>query len=203
MRRSVVLFWTACLGCLLSAPGRAGAEFIAWKYNWSRSPDKIMADAPGASYVTLTDEKLSDASGDTDVVATNLRVVSDAPPSSPDKFTNKGYSLTMYLLDMESGQEGRMTFTGLLNGTVSRLNTSLKNTFTGLQTQELLLGAHRYTVTIGPYTPPGPPDSPKAGAIGAYAQVRVTDIQKTPEPSTLALACAALPLLGVWRKRRR
>jgi hypothetical protein len=107
------------------------------------------------------------------------------------------------LLDVESNQSGTLKFTGVLNGTVSAFSSSLKNTFTGETTQELILGTNRYTVTIGPYTPPGPPDSSNAGAISAYAQVTVTDIQKTPEPSTLVLACAAAPFVLSWSRRRR
>jgi hypothetical protein len=73
---------TCCL-CWLAAPASARADFIEWKYNLTRNPDKIWADAPGTSYIELSDEKLSQAAGSTDVVATNLRVVSTVPASQP------------------------------------------------------------------------------------------------------------------------
>ena len=207
MRRATPLLLTCCL-CWLAGPARsARAEFIPWKYNWTRNPAKIMADEPGTSYIELSDERLSQATGSTDVVATNLRVVSTVIPTPAhphDTFTNKGYSLTLFLLDVQSNVSGQMTFTGVLNGTASATNSQIKNAFTGETTQERILGGHRYTVTIGPYTPPGPPDGANTGAISAYAQVTVTDIQKSPEPSTIVLVCCAAPFgaCSWWRRRR-
>jgi hypothetical protein len=195
--------WTATL-FLLACALPARAEYVAWKYNWSRSPTQVYSDNSTTSYVKLTDEPLTYVTGDSDIVATNLKVVSDASPDSPATFTNKPYTLTLFLLDVDSGESGSLPFAGVLNGTVSALNSKLGNQFVGSPTQELDLGTHHYTVTIGPYTPPGPPESSNPGAIAAFATVQVTEIQKTPEPSTLALALIGLPVLGfrVYRRRR-
>jgi hypothetical protein len=204
MRRATVFFLAAFVW-LLAPPPAGRAEFIPWQYNWSRSPAVVHADAPGTGYIQLTDESLHHAAGDSDIVATNLNVVSTAPPSNPDVYTNKPYTLTLFLLDTTSGQSGTLNFTGELHGTASSLNSQIRTTFTGQTTQELILGQSRFTVTIGPYTPPGPPDSTNKGAISAFAQVTVSDIQKTPEPSTLVLAAIGLSCAGcrAWRRRSK
>src|SRR5262249_7343355 len=159
------VFLSAIFVGLLAPAAPVRAEFIPWQYNWSRSPSIVPADAPGTGFVKLTDESLHSASGDSDIVATNLRVVSIAPPNHPDVFTTKAYTLPLFLLDTMSGKSGTLSFTGLLNGTASSLSSLIRNTFTGDQTKELILGQSRYTVTIGPFTPPGPPDSSNQGAI--------------------------------------
>ncbi|MBI1917154.1 MAG: PEP-CTERM sorting domain-containing protein [Planctomycetes bacterium] len=203
MRHAAVFLWAAFVW-LLAPAAAVRAEFIPWQYNWSRSPAIVPADAPGTGYIKLTDESLHSASGDSDIVATNLNVVSTAPPNHPDVFTNKPYTLTLFLLDTTSSHSGTLAFTGELSGTASSLSSHIRTTFTGDTTQELILGQSRFTVTIGPFTPPGPPDSSNKGAISAFAQVSVTNIQKTPEPSTLLLACIGVSCAGcgVWRRRR-
>lgn len=184
-------------------PANVRADYISWQYNWSRSPGILYADVPSKGYITLTDESLKSAAGSSDIVATNIRVYSTASPAKPATFTHKGYTLTLFLLDEESGKSGTMNFTGEFNGTVSKLSSRLDNTFTSSTTQELLLGNNLYTVTIGPYAPPGPPSATNAGAVSAFAQVSVRNIQKTPEPSTLVLAGIALPALGLVYLRKR
>jgi hypothetical protein len=143
------------------------------------------------------------AANETDVVATNLRPVSDADPENPATFTDKGYTLTLFLLDVQSGASGTMDFTGLLNGTISEFTAMVRNQFTGQTTQQLILGDNLYEVSIGPYTPPGPPEASNLGSIGAHARVTVTALHKTPEPSTLLLALLGGPIVGyrVWRRR--
>jgi hypothetical protein len=202
MRRAPVVLFAVVAG--LSAPlAPARGDFIQWKYNWARSPEKILSDTSNSSYVSLTDEQLRTASGDSDIVATNLKVTSDADPDTPATFTNKAYTLTLFLLDVESNKSGKLDFAGVLNGTVSAMSSNLKNTFTGQFTQALELGDNLYTVTIGPYTPPGPPGSSNPGSIAAHASVTITEIHKTPEPSTILLALSSAPLLAYYGRRRR
>jgi hypothetical protein len=193
----------AALIWLVAPTAPARADFIRWQYNWTRSPEKIFSDNSASSYVSLTDEQLRNAAGDSDIVATNLKVTSDANPKTPATFTNKAYTLTLFLLDTDSNDSGTLNFSGVINGTVSAMSSNLKNTFTGDFEQSLELGNNLYTVVIGPYTPPGPPGSSNSGAIAAHASVRVTEIHKTPEPSTLLLALTSAPLLGCYMRRRR
>jgi hypothetical protein len=190
---------------LPAAPVRA--EFIPWKYSWTRSPGKVYSDTSNSSYIILTEESPLNpvlAVNETDIVATNLKPVSDADPEHPATFTNKGYTLTLFLLDVQSGQSGTMDFTGMLNGTISEFTAMVRNQFTGDTSQQLILGDNLYEVTIGPYTPPGPPQADNLGSIGAHARVTITQLHKTPEPSTLLLALLGGPAVGyrVWRRRR-
>jgi hypothetical protein len=200
----VPLFGIALLTLFVgAAPARA--DLIAWKYNWSRSPGVINADSPGTGYITLTDESLHTAVGDSDIVATNLRTYSTASPQTPDVFTAKPYTLSLFLQDQASGISGTLTFTGQFDGKISSLNSNITNTFTGLTTQQLVLGNNLYTARIDSYAPPGPTNSSNSGSISAHATVDVeTIIQDVPEPNGLLLACLAAPAAGfvLWRRRK-
>lgn len=209
MRPCAVLLAAALVGLF---PAAARGEYIPWEYKWTNSPLVMPADAPGKGYVQLTNVSKLNAppgtlipvAGATDLVATNITVHSDAPRASPDHLSPTVYTLTMFILDDKSGKSGTLTFKGELYGDFSSLSSkTLKNKFLGDKKQTLLLGDHLYTVKIGPYLKPGPPDSSAPGGIGAKASVTVTTIQQTPEPSALLLACIGLPLAAYQLRRRR
>jgi hypothetical protein len=190
---------------LVSAPA-ARADWIPWTYSWSNSPQNILADSPaGGGRISLTDEATRSVIGNSDIVATNLRTYSSAPPSAPDTFTNKPYTLTLNLTDSTSGQTGTAVFSGVFNGTLTAQSSNITNTFMGPTTAVLDLGDNRYTVTLNAYTPPGPEGSANAGGIGAHATVTVENVHiaQTPEPGTLALAAFGVPLFALRRLRRR
>jgi hypothetical protein len=195
--KQAVLFGIAlfCLGA-----SEARADHIDWLYSWSRSPDKVYADGSTTSYVALTSENTVPAGGNTDVVAANLSVFSDAPDTAPATFTYKPYTLTLTLTDGDSSAVGSLVFTGNFNGQVTSDTSNVSITFTGQITQSLTLGEHLYTVTMDAYAPPGPPGSTNVGSIGAHATVAV---QTLPEPSSIFLAAMALPAGAFWRRRRR
>ncbi len=198
-------FVLAAFVWLFVPPASVRAAYIPWKYSWSRDHPIIYSDSSNSSYVTLTDQALHKAAGSSDIVATNLQVFSDADPDHPALFTNKDYTLTLFLLDIQSGKHASLDFSGILHGDISEFSSSLENTFVGTTSYALTLGQHLYKVTINSYTPPGPPGSSNSGAISAHAVVRVTDIQKSPEPASLVLALCGLPGIGyhLWRRRRR
>ncbi len=192
----------AVMTVLLLSVVEVQADLIPWMYHWSRSPHQLHADAPGTGYITLTDEPLRHAVGDSDIVATNLKTYSSATLTNKDIFTNKSYSLTLTLIDGPSSESGSLTFTGYLDGWVTAQSSYLRNTFTGQLTQVIVLGTNVYTVTIDGYTPPGIPGSVNSGSISAKASVRVEAlVSQVPEPATLTLAGVGLSLLLAARSR--
>jgi hypothetical protein len=202
MKASPVTLAGVALVLLLAAPGETRAELIAWMYSWSNSPAQINADNPGTGHITLSNEGLQTAVGDSDIVATNLRTYSTAPINNPDHFTHAAYSLKLFLFDADSGQSTTLTFTGELNGTATAGSSILTNTFTGQVTQQAVLGNHLYTVTAGKFTAPGPPGSINAGSISAHASTVIT-VATLAEPSSLALGCLGAAAFGLRRSRRR
>jgi hypothetical protein len=196
----------AAAALLLLACTPAQANLIHWSYSWSRNPAEVPADAPGTGFISLTDEsELRPAAGDSDIVATNLRTHSTAPKTDPDTFTAKVYSLSLFLQDDASGQSTTLAFAGQFDGTLSANSANIMNTFLGETTQSVVLGNTRFTVTIGPFASPGPPDATNEGSIGAHAQVQVEQVMETPEPGTLALSSLGGVFLAwaAWRRRRR
>jgi hypothetical protein len=203
MRRSpIALSGAACVLVLFTTAG-ARAELIHWSYSWSRSPVDVHADSPGTGYISLTDQGLKSAAGDSYLVATNLQAHSTASIQNPDRFTNKSYTLTLYLQDKDSGKSGTLSFTGEFNGALTADSTNLTNTFTGATTQSLVLGNNVYTVTIGPYTSPGPTGAVNSGSIAARAEVKVSPVIASPEPSSGLLAMLGVVGCGLALVRRR
>ncbi len=195
----------AALGLLLFAGARANADFIQWSYNWDRNPVSVLSDSGNGS-VSFTNEPLKNATGSSDTVATNLKANSLAPSSAPDTLNSTGaYTLTLTLTDTASGATGTATFNGKLGGTFAKDSANITNTFSSPTTQTLFLGNNSYTVTIGPYSPPGPPDSTNFGSIAAHVDVSTLGTTSSaPEPSALLLGLFGLSGAGAasWRKRR-
>jgi hypothetical protein len=203
MRATSAKLYLAAVGLLLGTGLTARADLVPWTYTWDRNPIIVAAGTGG---VTLTNEPLTPASGNSDIVATNLKVVSSADPATPDVLKNGSYKLTLNLTDSTSGATGSLTFGGMLTGTFSKGSSQLMNVFTGTTTQSLVLGGNTYTVTIGPYSPPGPPTEALSGSIGATVTVTAgSNTHGTPEPCTAVLAGLGLSFAGLtsWRLRRR
>lgn len=188
---------------LLLGAADARAELIQWTYNWSRSPAQVHADSPGTGYISLTDEGTKSATGTSNLVAANLQAHSTATSSNPDVFTDKTYTLKLFLQDQTSGKSGTIAFTGEFNGTLTANSSNIKNTFTGPATQTLTLGNHLFTVTIGPYGAPGPTGAINSGSIAARAEVTVSTIFQTPEPTSGVLALLGSVCVAFVRPRRR
>src|SRR5262249_26863637 len=165
MRLSPAALSGATWVLLLSGVTGARAEPIQWSYSWSRSPADVHANSPGTGFISLTDGGLKSAAGNSYLAATNLQAHSTATPSNPDVFTNKTYTLSLFLQDKDSGKSGTIAFTGEFNGTLTAHSSNITNTFAGPATQTLELGDHLYTVTIGPYSAPGPTGVVNVGGI--------------------------------------
>jgi PEP-CTERM motif len=200
MRYPPTLLCGVSLTLVLGLAGDGRADLIHWTASWSRSPSEIPADSPGTGKITLSDAGAQDFAGNSDLVATNLATSSTAPIDNPDVFTDKHYTLNLTLVDQASGHDYTFSFTGVLNGTLFALGANIKNTFTGLTAQAMVIGDNLYSVTIGPYNPPGRPDTFPVGSIGARAEVTV---QTVPEPGSLLLVGLGAGLLVLSGRPRR
>jgi hypothetical protein len=188
----------------LLAESAVRADFISWSYSWSRSPGTIVSDNhPATGYITLTEESLKSAIGDSNIVATDLRTYSTATSADPDRFTAKGYTLHLFLLDQDSGRSTTLTFTGQFDGTLTASSANIQNTFLGQTTQAALLGNHLYTATLNHYSPPGPTGAVNSGSISAHATISVATIFQQPEPDALVLAGLGAGFLTLTCRRGR
>jgi hypothetical protein len=199
------LFSSAALVALLAvAPARAG--LVAWSYNGARTPVSIPADSPGTGGVFLTDEPMKSAVGSSDIVLTNIHVLSSASADAPDMLMTGGqYTLQLTITDTASGKTGILTWNGKLSGSFSASSANLTNAILSPVVQMLTLGSNVYTVTVGPYSPPGPPTASNVGSIAAHVDISGSTVQgNSPEPSTMVLSGLGLSLLGgmAWRRRR-
>lgn len=202
---------------LFASPLVTRADFVAWTYNFGRSPVAVPSVNAGTGGLSLTDESTHHADGTSDIVATNIRAFSSAPRSNPDRFTNSPYTLSLFLQDDASKQSTTLAFKGVFNGTISATSANVTTTFTAPLSETVKLGDHSYTVNLGNYSPPGPPDASNAGSISAHVAVDEFTpnpgptgggtgggTQHAPEPSTLVLSALGLSSLGLvgWRKWR-
>jgi hypothetical protein len=212
MNRSLAFLFSAAIALLMATQARVRADFVSWSYNWSPSALALPADVPGTGGLSLTNEPTKNADGTSDVVVTNIRGFSSASRANPDKFTHAGYTFMLVLTDLSSGQSAHMSFTGFFSGTLSATSSNIANTFTGATTETATLGGHTYMVSLGNYSPPGPPTASNAGSISAHVSVDqflppppIPPSEHAPEPSTLLLSFMGLVGVGAaaWRKRRR
>jgi hypothetical protein len=209
MKRFLTLLVPGLVSMLWVADSSARAEMI--HFSWSPDPMVLKAHGPGSGAVFFSHVQanlnVTDQGGIWTGIVTRLRTVSTASAAHPDTFVNRPYSLTLTITDNHHHSLlPPITFTGVLNGTLSHNSAHLTNTFTSPQTQTFLNG--NLIVTIGPYTPPGPPGHHRAGNIEAEIVVKgplPPPVSSLPEPSTLALSSLGGILLGwkAWRKRRR
>jgi len=219
MKRFFVSPWLAATAALLLA-GAAHAAPPTWSYNWTPSATTIHTDdSPSTSYLKLTDQTVNNTAQtfSTDITATNISVVSDAPAGFPDEFITKG-NVSFNLKIFDGVSMGSFTFNGTFNtqdplnpSTVAIGDANAKFTNQSVAPQTLQIGQHEYTVAFNSYTPPPPQGTkdslgnPVSGAISYHVTVRDLNIQKAPEPSSMILAGlgASFMGLGAWRKRRQ
>lgn len=191
-------FWTPVL-CAALAVGLTGLG-RAQTFSHFETGTAFVTSNSGLSTVTFglgADTGAFAGNGGTDIVLANLDVTSTAPGEDAFAGGVGAYTLNVNITDDASGNSGILTFTGTLSGSVRPNASNLDNVFDAPQTQMITLGGCDYIVTIGPYTPPGPPNSARLGAIAAH----VTCI---PEPSSLALlGLGLLPMSGLALRRRK
>jgi hypothetical protein len=196
---------------LLLTNTSARADLI-WGYNWEPSTAKVLANGGGSGYLKLTDEPAKTATDSSNTVVTNLQAVSTAPFNTPDLFNKAPVSFSLQLQDLASKATGTLTFSGTFSGIISGNYSNVQFAPTSPMSETATLGGNKYTVTLGNYTPPGPPGAVNSGSLNAFVTVAPVSggggggghTSGTPEPATLSLACLALPFVGLcgWRKRR-
>jgi hypothetical protein len=190
------------------------AGLIPWSYQWLAKPIVIDADplgphhtpaggiqlTPGA--ITITGGNPGVALGSSNIVAVNLTAFtfSPNPDGKPFSFTNSPYHLGVTLTDVDSKRSGTLNFAGIFSGSLTDWTVNLHTRFTSATQQCLILGHHRYMVSLTSYTPPDPPAEGGAGNISAFVSVQPLS---APEPSTLFLAGTGLTaVVFSWLRRR-
>jgi hypothetical protein len=182
---------------------------ISWGYNWEPSASKVFANGGGSGYLKLTDEPANTAAGSSNTVVTNIQAVSTAPFNTPDIFNKAPVSFSMQLQDAASKATDTLKFSGYFSGNISGNYANVQWKLTSPMSETVTLGGNKYTVTLGNYTPPGPPGALNSGSLNAFVTVTPGSGggghgAGTPEPAALTLACLAFPFVGLcgWRKRR-
>ena len=176
MKRFFVSPWLAATAALLLA-GAAHAAPPTWSYNWTPSATTIHTDdSPSTSYLKLTDQTVNNTAQtfSTDITATNISVVSDAPAGFPDEFITKG-NVSFNLKIFDGVSMGSFTFNGTFNtqdplnpSTVAIGDANAKFTNQSVAPQTLQIGQHEYTVAFNSYTPPPPQGLPGQRGLGCH-----------------------------------
>ncbi len=205
MKYAALRLFALAVAVCLSTGSLARADYIA-EFNFT--PDKTTlysTNDPTLGKITLSNESPAKAEGNTTLIATNITTWASPTTDiakNPAVFQNVGFTLTLYVTDFASGKSNQMYFSGQFNGTLSQGSAQLVETPTSPVTQTQTIGNHTYTVTVGPYVPPGNPTSGTVGSLGAVATITVSSV---PEPSAFVLAVLGLVTVGGgwWYHRRR
>jgi len=196
------------LALLFLANTSVRADLITWGYNWAPSTSKVYANGGGSGYLKLTNEPAKTATGSSNTVITNIQAVSTAPYNTPEVFSKAPVSFALQLQDLASKATDTLTFSGHFVGIISGNYSNVHFASTSPLFETVTLGANKYTVTLGNYTPPGPPGAVNSGSLNAFVTVTPGSggghTSGTPEPTALTLACLAFPFVGLcgWRQRK-
>src|SRR5579875_1868728 len=136
-------------------PRRGEAGLIPWSYQWSAQPAVVDADPLGPNHmpaggITLTGGNSGVVWGNAHIVAVNLTAFtfSPSPDGKPYSFTHAPYRLGVTLTDVDSNRSGTLYFSGVFDGSLTDQTVNLHNYFTSARQQSLVLGHHRYMVSL-------------------------------------------------------
>jgi hypothetical protein len=201
--RVPILLGAACVVALVGATS-AQAAFVPWTYNWEPSAP-FVTSTNGLGRLYLTDEPLGKAVGASDVVVTNLRTSATSPPGTFDLFNHTPFSATVTITDLNSGKVGSLTWHGYFQGNITSGSANVWDVLTSPIAQSITLGQDTFHVSVGRYSPPGPPGITNSGSISGKVTITTAAPAHAPEPSGALLACLGGSCLSLasWRKWRR
>lgn len=226
MNRLKFLF-AAALGMLLLSGTQVRASSLSsvqWEYRWTVTNPvglSILADANGGGqngFVLFVNNfngnwNPSARSGNSNVVATNLRSLSDAPASDPNSLSAAGaFSLQLDIrLKNNPSQMATYNFNGKLKGDFSSESSNIEMDLVSPMVDTKTIGGIDFVVKYISFVAPDPQASGDGGAVqlGSIGfRVELTNggqVEEVPEPSTIVLSCLGLSFLGVagLRKRRQ
>jgi len=237
MNRKVGSLLLSTLTVLVLAGSVARADYVPFSYNfspinpnsppWPGAPSALptlnsdTANAPGLnpppSKIQLSNEPGVPEAASTNIVATNISVISSATRNHEDSFfdggssttSSGGFALRLNIKDLQSNAETALDFhgrfVGNLSSTSSNLDVMWDHNYDQAHAIVFTLGTNEYSVYFKSYAPPGPPAASQQGSMTFHVDARPLDLQKAPEPSTMVLSCVGLSLMGLagWRKRRQ
>ena len=128
-----------------------------------------------------------------------------------------GYTLSVGVKDLASGEIAEFAFRGLFTGSIDyprfgTVTASFLNAPAGPTTMERTVGGALYRVTLGDFGQPGLPvirvgdipyEQPDGAGITTATITRIGDVAETPEPATIALAGMGLAIVVARRRRGR
>jgi PEP-CTERM motif len=209
------VIFPALTAALMLATSHARAD-INWQATWTPgSPTLAVGPLSAIDFTSLSNAAYTTTTAQPIISTpvTNLSIVTTAPITAPDVFSNRSYSLTMTVTDdgLMTNNTHAFTFTGALSGNISVGGSYVSNQFGPNSTQSFTFAnGDTYVVSLNGFLAPGSGTNiSTSGAIGAAvaASVSVTNsgtAHSTPEPSTLALGGLGIVLAGLrsWRKQR-
>ena len=210
-----LLRFTVCAGLLLAAAAPlARADLITGSVNWDRhlSTPRVYSDdltaiaanrTTGVAFREWSDWEFSHALPASGRLGGEMEIFNRLGSEQPALFHDTPFTLTFAIHD--GHVPGAITFSGLLNGTLTALpegqeKSSMSIDWIGATTKSLDLNHHIYTLSISGFTRTGTlPNPDELGRIDVEIHVR-----HNPEPASLVLGLLALPALGlVWRGMKR
>ncbi len=209
MKRLSIRLLATLVASLSATACSVRADFLDWGYHWSVNTP-VLSSGTGSVALAV----VQDGNGAHTIPAVSVTTTSAALPTNPDVF-HSNYNLTLMLTDHSSNSSGSLTFAGLISGTLTASGSALTNTFLSALTQQVTIGQHVYSVTIGPDTTrllaPGSATPPLLDATVTVGDVSQNGsgggtTSSTPEPASLVLGGLGFSLFGVgcwWRRTRR
>jgi hypothetical protein len=192
-RASVISLATAAVWLLAAGLPARAAPLPSWAFTSTSS-----ASSFGPSDATVLEVgNHGNPRGSGDITGGSFYTFGTS--NTPVALKPTSFTETVWITDRASNESAPVKFDLTLSGSVSSSGSWLGVTPDGATSQTVHLGHYYYTVNLEPFQAPE-----DAGGFGGRVVFDVT-VRHNPEPSSLVLAGAGLPLLGLarWHRRRR